>query len=86
MWIEIYLLPLFSKQQQTMKQTFYGVNEVHTLQVPNDSDNFYVGMNVQSNRRNKDEEIVMVFSPEQIIEMYEYFIHRTLEKQKISNL
>ena len=66
-----------------MKETFYGVNEIHTLQVPNDSTNLYVGMNVQSNKRENDEEVVMIFSEEQVLEMYEYLIRRVMEKNRI---
>jgi hypothetical protein len=66
-----------------MKETFYGVNEIHTLQVPNDSTNLYVGMNVQSNKRKSDEEVVMIFSEEQVLEMYEYLIRRVMEKNRI---
>ena len=66
-----------------MKQTFYGVNEIHTLQVPNDSTNLYVGMNVQSNKRKSNEEVVMIFSEEQVLEMYEYLVRRVMEKNRI---
>jgi len=66
-----------------MKETFYGVNEIHTLQVPNDDTNLYVGMNVQSNKRKKSEEVVMIFSEEQVLEMYEYLVRRVMEKNRI---
>jgi hypothetical protein len=66
-----------------MKETFYGVNEIHTLQVPNDSTNLYVGMNVQSNKRKTNEEVVMIFSEEQVLEMYEYLVRRVMEKNRI---
>jgi hypothetical protein len=66
-----------------MKQTFYGVNEIHTLQVPNDSTNLYVGMNVQSDKRRNDEEVVMIFSEEQVLEMYEYLVRRVMDKNRI---
>jgi hypothetical protein len=66
-----------------MKQTFYGVNEIHTLQVPNDDTNLYVGMNVQSDKRKTSEEVVMIFSEEQVLEMYEYLVNRVMEKNTI---
>lgn len=62
------------------KQKFYGVNNVHTMQIPNDDDLFYVGMNVQSNTRRGSEEIVMIISNEQMIEMMDYFNKRMSEK------
>lgn len=60
---------------------FYGVNDVHTMMIPNDTDDFYVGMNVQSNTRSNSEEIVMIISPEQMFEMIEYFETRIIEKR-----
>jgi hypothetical protein len=66
-----------------MKQTFFGVNEIHTLQVPNDDTNLYVGMNVQSDKRKNSEEVVMIFSEEQVLEMYEYLVRRVMEKNRI---
>jgi len=66
-----------------MKQTFFGVNFIHTLQVPNDDTNLYVGMNVQSDKRKNSEEVVMIFSEEQVLEMYEYLVRRVMEKNRI---
>lgn len=64
---------------------FYGVNECHTFQIPNDSDNFFVGMNVQGTTTNSDEEIVLIFSPEQIFDMYNYMVNRLLTKDSDEN-
>lgn len=62
------------------KETFYGINEIHTLQVPNDSMLVYVGMSVQSNKKKSEEEIVMIFYPEQLMEIYDYMVQRMIEK------
>ena len=51
------------------KQTFYGVNEVHTFQLADGI--FFTGLNVQSEKKDIAEDIMLMFSPEQIIEMYE---------------
>lgn len=64
---------------------FYGVNEVHTMMIPNDSDNFFVGMTAQSNTRKTAEEIVLILSPEQMFEMIEYFESRMIEKRTLNN-
>lgn len=64
---------------------FYGVEEVHTLQVPDDEDMLYAGMQVQGTTRGK-KHFVLIFTPEQVIEMYDYLLERSLEKQKEQEL
>jgi len=54
---------------ENQKQTFYGVNDVHTFQLADGI--FFTGLNVQSENKDKAEDIMLMFNPEQIIEMYE---------------
>ena len=58
-----------------MKPTFLGVNEIYTLQYTYnetiDENVMYVEMNAQSDRKNKSENFVLLFSKEQVIQMYE---------------
>lgn len=58
-----------------MKTTFIGINEIHTLQFTYcdtvDRNLLYVGVNSQSNTRKTPQDLMLLFTKEQVIEMYE---------------
>jgi len=54
------------------KPQYFGVNEVHTYQLADGI--FFAGMNVQSEKKDKADKIMLMFDPEQIIEMYEFLL------------
>lgn len=69
-----------------MKDTkIYSVIETHTLQVPNDSDDFYIGITADTNTSNKPKDILVIFTAEQMFEMIEYFETRIIEKRSLNN-
>ena len=59
------------------KLTYYGVNEVHTYQIVDNI--FFAGMNVQSDKRSDPDEIMLMFSTEQILEMYEFLLKNIID-------
>lgn len=63
------------------KPSFYGVEEIHTIMVPDDDDIVYVGMKVQGTSKGK-RDIILILHPEQIIDIYDYLLKRTLEKNE----
>lgn len=63
------------------KPSFYGVEEIHTMMVPDDDELMYVGMRVQGTSRGK-REVVLIITPEQVIDIYDYLLKRTLEKNE----
>ncbi len=54
------------------KTYFYGVDEVHTLMMDDDSDNLFVGMQVQGTSNTK-KDLVLILTPDQVIDIYNYF-------------
>jgi hypothetical protein len=58
-----------------MKTKFYGINEIHTTQFTYsetmDENIMYVGVNAQSDTRKTSENLMLLFTKEQIVEMYE---------------
>lgn len=62
---------------------FLGVNEVHTLQLPDDSQYCFVGMEVQGRVKPEPDNIVLIMSQQQIYEMADYFRKRDNEKKEI---
>jgi hypothetical protein len=58
-----------------MKTTILGVNEINHLQYTYcetiDENVMYVEMNAQSDRKKTSQDFVLLFSKEQVIEMYE---------------
>jgi hypothetical protein len=58
-----------------MKSKFYGINEIHTTQFTYsetmDENIMYVGVNAQSDTKNKSEDLMLLFSKDQILGMYE---------------
>lgn len=62
---------------------FLGVNQVHTLQLPDDSKYCFVGMEVQGRVKPEPDNIVLIMAQEQIYEMADYFRKRDNEKKEI---
>ena len=58
-----------------MTTKFYGINEIHTTQFTYndtmDENIMYVGVDAQSNTRKRSEDLMLLFTKEQIVEMYE---------------
>ena len=58
-----------------MALKFYGINEIHTTQFTYnetmDENIMYVGVDAQSNTRKTSEDFMLLFTKEQVIEMYE---------------
>ena len=57
-----------------MKTKFYGINEIHTTQFTYsdtmDENIMYVGVEAQSDTRRTSEDLCLMFTKEQIVEMY----------------
>ena len=58
-----------------MALKFYGINEIYTTQFTYnetmDENIMYVGVDAQSNTRKTSEDFMLLFTKEQVIEMYE---------------
>jgi hypothetical protein len=58
-----------------MKLKFYGINEIHTTQFTYsetmDENIMYVGVNAQSDTKKTSEDLMLLFSKDQILAMYE---------------
>jgi hypothetical protein len=65
-----------------MKEKFYKVNDTHTFMLNKDKTIFYVGMEVQYEYSDTTKEFVMMFSPQQIIEMYDYMIKSVVDQSE----
>ena len=63
---------------------FLGVNEIHTLQLPDDSAYCFVGMEVQGRVKPEPDNIVLIMAEEQIYEMAEYFKERSKQRREIN--
>ena len=67
-----------------MKTKFYGINEIHTTQYTYsdtvDDNIMYVGVDAQSNTKRTSEDLMLMFTKEQVIEMYE-----SMMKMEVSN-
>ena len=57
-----------------MKLKFYGINEIHTTQFTYSEtmgeNIMYVGVDAQSNTKKTSEDLMLLFTKEQVIEMY----------------
>lgn len=58
-----------------MTTKFYGINEIKVTQFTYnenmDENIMYVGVDAQSNTRKRSEDLMLLFTKEQIVEMYE---------------
>jgi hypothetical protein len=61
-----------------MKTKFYGINEIRATQFTYsesmDENIMYVNVDAQSDTKNKSEDLMLLFSKEQIVEIYESMI------------
>jgi len=68
-----------------MKTTFLGVNEIYTLQYTYsdtiDENVMYVEVNGQTNTRKTSQDFILMFSKEQVVEIYE----RMMEMEKTNS-
>ena len=68
-----------------MKTTFLGVNEIYTLQYTYsdsvDENIMYVEVDAQSNKRKTSQDMVLMFTKEQVVEIYE----RMMEMEKTNS-
>ena len=68
-----------------MKTTFIGVNEIHTLQYTYsevaDENLMYVGIEGQSNERDTPQDILLLFTKEQVVEMYEKMLEMEISNK-----
>lgn len=67
----------------SQQNIFLGVNEIHTLQLPDDSKYCFVGMEVQGRVKPEPDHIVLIMEQQQIYEMADYFRKRDNEKKEI---
>ena len=66
-----------------MKERFFGVNEIHTFMVSEqDPNNVYVGMEVQGTHKSEPNSHILIFSPEQIMELYDTLINHYIKKSE----
>jgi hypothetical protein len=56
------------------KPKYFGVNEIHTYQIVDNT--FFVGMNLQGTKKDSTDEFMLMFSVEQIIDMYKFAINK----------
>jgi hypothetical protein len=61
--------------KNSMIPKFYGINEIHTTQFTYcalvDENMMYVGVDAQSVTKKKSDNLMLIFTREQIVEMYE---------------
>jgi hypothetical protein len=66
------------KDIKKTKETYMGVEQIHTLMISNDEEtNLYLGMNVYNSKKDKHEELVLIVRPDD----YEYLLNYLLEKK-----
>jgi hypothetical protein len=69
-----------------MTTKFYGINEIHRTQFTYndtmDEDIMYVGVEAQSNTRKTSEDLMLLFTREQIVEMYESMLSMEVSNSK----
>ena len=69
-----------------MATKFYGINEIHTTQFTYndtmDENIMYVGVDAQSNTRRTSEDLMLLFTREQIVEMYESMLSMEVSNSK----
>jgi hypothetical protein len=72
--------------KKTMFPKFYGINEIHTTQFTYcalmDDNMMYVGVDAQSNTKKKSEDLMLIFTREQIVEMYESMLSMEISNSK----
>ena len=68
-----------------MKTTLIGVNEIHTLQYTysevSDRNIMYVGIDGQTDKRKTAQDFLLLFTKEQIVEMYEKMLEMEISNK-----
>jgi hypothetical protein len=69
-----------------MATKFYGINEINVTQFTYndtmDENIMYVGVDAQSNTRKTSEDLMLLFTREQIVEMYESMLSMEVSNSK----
>jgi hypothetical protein len=69
------------KDKLKNKETFMGVNDIHTLMLNDDEEkNLYLGMNVFNMKKDKTEEIVLIIRPDEYDDLLDFLLEKKLEK------
>jgi hypothetical protein len=69
------------KDKLKNKETFMGVNDIHTLMLNDDENkNLYLGMNVFNMKKDKTEEIVLIIRPDEYDDLLDFLLEKKLEK------
>lgn len=67
------------KDIKKTKETYIGVEEIHTYMMSNDEDrNLYLGMEVYNSKKDKHEELVLIIRPED----HEFLLNYLLDNKK----
>jgi hypothetical protein len=70
-------------ENKNLKPEFIGVNQIHTFQFPKPKEDedqvIFYGMNVLHQDRG-EQEFVLLLSPEQVIEMYDFMIEELINR------
>ena len=71
------------KDKLKNKETFMGVEEIHTLMLVDDEDNnLYLGMEVFNMKKDKHEQVVLIIRPDDHEYLLNYLLEKKLEKSK----
>jgi hypothetical protein len=73
------------KDKLKNKETFMGVEEIHTLMLVDDEDkNLYLGMEVFNMKKDKHEQIVLIIRPEDHEYLLNYLLEKKIEKDLVN--
>jgi hypothetical protein len=64
---------------------YYSVKKVDTVLLQNHTDDIFVGMKVQSNTNQKPHDIVVILSPEQIMDLHDTMIEKIIDSRTLKN-
>ena len=71
-------------KKKVLKTTFCGVNDIHTIQYTysdvSETNVVYVGIDAQTNKNKEVQDMILMFSKEQVLEIY-----HTMMLQEIHN-
>lgn len=69
------------KDKQKNKETYMGVEEIHTLMLVDDEDkNLYLGMEVFNMKKDKHEQLVLIIRPDDHEFLLKYLLQKKTEK------
>ena len=64
---------------------YYSVKKIDTVLIQDHTDDIFVGMKVESSSNPKPHDIVVILSPEQIIDLHDTMIDKFIESRSLKN-